>query len=70
LGVPEDHEARGELVEFRRRFHAYVMSQRTVRPWWKRIFGGGRYQIPLLTWCAVEVMREDGLFEDHTGSVE
>ena len=62
--VPPDHEARAELVAFRRKFHEHLLSQRTVRPWWKRMFGGGRYQIPLFTWCAAEVLREDGFFED------
>ena len=68
-GVPEDHEAREELVKFRRKLHAYVLSQRTVRPWWKRMFGGGRYQIPLFTHCAVEVLKEEGLLENPAPSV-
>ena len=62
--VPEDHEAREELVNFRRAMRNYVLVQRTVRPGWKRMFGGGRSEIPLFTACAIEVMQENGLFGD------
>ena len=64
--VPEGHEALAEVIDFQRKLRGFVLSQRRVRPWWKLMFGGGKYTIPLFTAVALGVMKEDGLLRSGT----